>query len=549
MTDADSPNGTSSAASSPLPRRRYGPLPVSLARFIGRESEIAQLTDLLHRPEVRLVTLTGPGGVGKTHLALRAAAFLADQFADGAAFIDLAPIRAAELVVPTLVRRLSFRGPGSSPTRDHLVGVLRQQEMLLVIDNLEHVIEAGAELAVLLSACPFVRILATSRVRLHISGEHVMLLSPLPLPDPSPDASFANIANADAVRLFVDRAEAVRPGFALTPGNALAVAELCHRLDGLPLAIELAAGQSDTSSPEELLVRWENHNLRLVDGPRDMPTRHQALDAAIDWSYDLLSPDERRAFACLSVFSGSFTMTAALAVLGMQDDPESWTIGRVSALLAKSLLTRSERQAGASLYRMLGIIRGYGLRRLEDEPDAIEIRHRHAEYFAGQAEQAAADLHTTNAAEWLEQIDHEIPDMRAALVWSVEHDPVTAARVTSALVPIWTARGSLTEGRAWLDRVLATDAGNDRSPGAYRPDARRHRPARPDGIRLTSRERQVLQLIVDGLSDKEIASALSISARTVSNHVSGMLAKLGVSSRTAAATLALRQGSLLKPAE
>ena len=210
-------------------------------------------------------------------------------------------------------------------------------------------------------------------------------------------------------------------------------------------------------------------------------------------------------------------MTGALSILAIQGETETWAIGLVSALLAKSLLARSEGRAGASLYRMLGIIREYGLRRLEDESDADAIHHRHAEYFAGQAEQAAADLHTADATDWLERIDHEIPDMRAALVWSVEHDPVTAARVTSALVPIWTARGSLTEGRTWLDRVLASDGGDDRSPGPYRPDARRQRPTRPDGTRLTSRERQVLQLIVDGLSDKEIASALSISARTVSN--------------------------------
>jgi non-specific serine/threonine protein kinase len=520
---------------------------VSLAPFIGRESEIAQLTDLLQRPEVRLVTLTGPGGVGKTHLALQAAALLADHFPEGAVFIDLAPVRAAELVVPALIRRLGQRDPRSGPTRDHLIEILRQQEALLVIDNLEHVIEAGADLAVLLSACPQCKILATSRVRLHVSGEHVMILEPLALPDPSPDASFADIASAAAVRLFVDRAEAVRPGFALTPENAPAVAELCHRLDGLPLAIELAAGQSDTSSPEELLARWENHNLPLAGGPRDVPTRHQALDAAIEWSYDLLSPDERRAFACLSVFTGSFTMTAALAVLAIQGEVDAWAMEMVGALLSKSLLTRSEGRSGASLYRMLGVIREYGLRRIEAETDSAEIHRRHAEYFAGQAEQAAADLHVADMTDWLERIDHEIADMRAALVWSVEHDPVTAARMTSALVPIWTARGALTEGRTWLDRMLS--GGDAVASIAYRADVRRRRPLYPDGARLTSRERQVLQLIVDGLSDKEIASALSISARTVSNHVSGMLAKLGVSSRTAAATMALRQGSLLKPAE
>ena len=223
-------------------------------------------------------------------------------------------------------------------------------------------------------------------------------------------------------------------------------------------------------------------------------------------------------------------MTGALSILAIQGEAETSAIGLVSALLAKSLLARSEGRAGASLYRMLGIIREYGLRRLEDESDADAIHHRHAEYFAGQAEQAAADLHTADATDWLERIDHEIPDMRAALVWSVEHDPVTAARVTSALVPIWTARGSLTEGRTWLDRVLASDGGDDRSPGPVSTRCASPAPHAPGWHPIDLRERQVLQLIVDGLSDKEIASALSISARTVSNHVSGMLAKLGVSS-------------------
>jgi non-specific serine/threonine protein kinase len=528
----------------PLPRTRSLPLPVPLASLIGRDAEIALVTDLLLRPDVRLVTLTGPGGVGKTHLAMHILPLVSDQFADGVALLELASLRAAELVLPTLARRLGIRRTRDVSLLERMIDALHAQELLIIADNFEHVMEAAVDLALLLAACPGLKILATSRVRLHITGEHVLDVPPLSLPEPSGPMSVADLATSDAVRLFVNRAEAARATFTLTAENGPAVAELCRRLDGLPLAIELAAGQSDLSSPEELLDRLDQRSLSLHAGPRDAPARHQGLDAAIDWSYDLLSPREQRAFAHLATFAGSFTVMAALAILGGIGDFDGSPMGLVSALVAKSLITRTENQSGTSIFSMLQVIREYALRRLETDPEAPELHRRHARYFAGRAEQWAAEIQEADLAEWSANVEYEVDDMRAALIWAIEHDRATAARMSAALAPIWAARGTMTEGRAWLERVLSGAEQGDPTSTGSDGDGRRA-PVRlrsPSG--LTAREQQVLRLLVDGLSDKEIAAALSISARTVSNHVSGLLAKLGVTSRTAAATLAIREGTI-----
>jgi predicted ATPase/DNA-binding CsgD family transcriptional regulator len=519
-------------------------VPVPLATFIGREGEIERLTALLLRPDLRIITLTGPGGVGKTHLAIHVARLLANRFGGGAAFIDLAAIAAPEMVLPALARGMGVRRVNDVPLLEQVIDVLRERELLIVVDNFEHVIEAGADIARVLCACPGITILATSRVRLRISGEHVFAVPPLSLPDATSDEFLVDLAQAEAVRLFADRAEAVWSEFDLTPQNAPVVAEICRHLDGLPLAIELAAAQCDVTSPEEMLARIQNHVPLLTDGSRDAPVRHQALDAAIDWSYDLLSPAEQQAFGCLAIFAGSFTLEAARMVLAGDGGENDEPLTMISALIAKSLLMRADRQAGQSAYHMLEVIRDYALRRLEDLDEASDVQRRHASYFAERAALAVAGLRGSDHDAWLVTVDHEISDMRAALTWAIGHDQATASRLMGALEPIWEARGTLLEGRAWLDRVLADAQRGDvvlsTSIAALGDVLLPGRGA----VHLTGRERQVLRLLIDGLSDKEIAAALSISVRTANNHVGGLLAKLGVSSRTAAATLAIRAGVL-----
>ena len=322
---------------------------------------------------MRLLTLTGPGGAGKTRLGLQAAAELVEDFPQGVFFVALAPIADPELVVPTIAQTLGLRESGAvrSPRASRTSSPRRR--LLLVLDNFEHLVEAAPALAELLAAAPQLKLLVTSRIPLRLSGEHEYPVPPLDLPDPAHLPEIASLSQYEAVALFIERARAVKADFAVTNANAPAVAEICVRLDGLPLAIELAAARAKLLSPQALLARLEQSLDLLTGGPRDLPARQQTLRATIDWSYDLLGPDEQTLFARLAVFAGGCTLAAAEAVCGGDG-----LLTGLSTLVDNNMLRQEEQPDGEPRFTMLETIRAYALERLEPSGEADEIRRRHA---------------------------------------------------------------------------------------------------------------------------------------------------------------------------
>ena len=438
-------------------------LPSPLTSFIGREKEIETLKQLLTSPGGgRLITLTGAGGSGKTRLALEVAASLRDIFSEGIWFIDFAPLTNPALVLQSLLTTLGLSEQVSRSTIDIVSDFLQTKRALLLFDNCEHLIQACAELVeTLLRSCPTLHILATSREVLSVPGETLYLVPTLTTPDPA-KADLDTLQQYEAVQLFVERAQTKLPGFRLSRENTLAIAQVCHQLDGIPLALELAAARVKALRVEQIAARLEDRFRLLISGTRTSLPRHQTLHALIDWSYNLLSEDERLVLQRLSVFAGGCTLEAAEAVcLGAEADN---VLELMTQLVNKSLLISEREQGQEARYRMLETIHQYARGRLIQSGDGEQIRGRYFEFFLHLAEQVEPNVRGPQLPASLDQLETEHDNLRAALEWSLSQAErgEDSLRLASALFSFWDQRGYRGEGRTWLARALS----NPTAPGA-----------------------------------------------------------------------------------
>lgn len=456
------------------PRATPTNLTVPLTPLIGRERELAVIHDLMLVEGARLLTLTGPPGIGKTRLALDVAAGMLDRFPDGVFFVPLAPVSEPDLVIPAILETLGKPVTGAQPLLAELAEHLRNKSMLLLLDNFEQVVGAASPVVNLTAQHPHLKIMVTSREALNVRGEYQFDVTTLALPADGPSSEFEVLGRYPAVTLFLERARAVKADFMLTEENAPAVVEICRRLDGLPLAIELVAARSKLLPPQELLQRLVGSNGRgqlslrlLAAGAQDLPARHQTLQAAIDWSYDLLDRGEQTLFARMGVFVGGCTLAGAEAVCAADGELPMDLLDGVSSLVDKSLLTRRDEAENEARFGMLETVREYALEQLAEQKEAGSLRRWHAAYFTRLAEEAEPHLTEADQKVWLARLEKEHDNIRAALRYCLySEDFQTAARLGGALFRFWWMRGHWSEGRRWMGEVLARGEENGSLQGS-----------------------------------------------------------------------------------
>lgn len=435
---------------------RLQTLPAPLTRFIGRKQEIDD--GLVALREARLITLTGPGGAGKTRLALEIASRLG-EYRGATVFVDLGAVVDPEAVPERLAVAVDLRERPGQGLSETLVDALQSEQLLLVLDNCEHLVGACARLSrTLLECCPGVRVLATSREPLGIPGERVLSIPSLKLPDPTRLPAAEELPAYEAVGLFVDRAAGASRGFALTRANAASVVAICHRLDGLPLAIELAAAQTRWLSAQEIARHLDERFRLLIGGQRTGPARQQSLRAAVDWSYDLLAPRERLLFNRVSVFAGGWTLETAEVVVGEADNGQLDVRSGLARLVDESLVQVTSGPDGRTRYRMLETLREYAREQLARAGEQERMRDRHASFFLLLAEQAELGLRGSQQESWLKILDQEHDNISAVLHLAIERNDATLGlRLATALWRFWSTRGLFTDGRNWLGRTLALE--------------------------------------------------------------------------------------------
>jgi predicted ATPase/DNA-binding XRE family transcriptional regulator len=439
----------------PRPGSHRLKLPVPPTPLLGRGPFSAAVAATLQRADVRLVTLIGPPGVGKTRVALQVAYQLQPTLRDGTVFVALAPIRDPDLVLASIVQALGLPEVAHQSFLERLTAALHASELLLVLDNFEQVLAAAPAMSELLETAPALKVLVTSRAGLHLSGEHQMRVPPLALPDPHDLPPLDVLAQVPAVTLFVQRAQAAAPDFALHATNAAAVAAVCQRLDGLPLALELAAARSVLFTPQALLEHLQSPLAVLTGGARDLPTHQQTLRSTIAWSYDLLPPHEQMLFARLGVFGGSFTSDAVTVICIGASDGALDVLDGLALLLDHSLIQHELSASGEVRLHMLETIREYALEQLAFAQEADSLREHHARYYVQFAEQAEVHIHGAQQVFWSDRLEQEHENIRAGMSWSLDNSaPDVGLRLVSALWWFWITRGHSLEGQHWCNALL-----------------------------------------------------------------------------------------------